>query len=155
MATFAALTGQEVDKKQLADSVNVLPALVSDNAMPLRESLVLIPRKPSHVAVRKGKWMYIPAQGSGGFTGKPPAHGAGGPAAVSFVGSENSDIENGKIKKAAPRAQLYDLEADLSQTTNLYHQNPEVVQQMEALLRTYRPTEATSTGGEKRKRGQR
>ena len=44
---------------------------------------------------------------------------------------------NGKIKKDAPPAQLYDLEADVNQTTNVYNQYPEVVQEMKALLATY------------------
>jgi hypothetical protein len=36
-----------------------------------------------------------------------------------FTGYTNSDIENGKIKKDAPPAQLYDLERDLKEMTNL------------------------------------
>lgn len=54
-----------------------------------------------------------------------------------LVGSSNSDIKNGKIKKGAPSAQLYDLEADVNQTTNVYNQYPEVVQQMAAELKAY------------------
>lgn len=138
LATFAALTEQNVEQKQLADSVNVLPALVSEPADPLRSTLVLIPRSEKNVSLRMGKWMYIPAQGAGGFKGEPGSHGAGGPACVSYVGSQNSDIKNGKIIKGAPPAQLYDLEADVSQTTNLYNQYPEVVEQMAAELKAYR-----------------
>ncbi|MGE9269828.1 MAG: sulfatase family protein [Verrucomicrobiales bacterium] len=141
LATFASLTGQRVPKVQLADSLNVLPALVANPKNPLRESLVLVPRSASHVSIRKGKWMYIPARGAGGFRGKPGTHGAGGAAAVSFIGSENSDIENGVVKKGAPPAQLYDLEADLGQTDNLYHEYPEVVAELEALLERSRRNE--------------
>ena len=84
--------------------------------------------------------MYIPTKGSGGFKGsKPNQHAWGGPAAVALVGGVNSDIENGKIKKDAPPAQLYDLENDLKQTTNLYREYPEVVKEMAALLESYRP----------------
>ncbi|MDF7825960.1 arylsulfatase [Pontiellaceae bacterium B12227] len=139
LATFAALTGQQVAEKQLADSINVLPALTGEPEAPLREELVLMPRQSSHVSIRKGKWVYIPAKGAGGFKGKPGTHGAGGPACASFVGSVNSDIENGKIKKGAPPAQLYDLKADVNQTRNLYNEFPEVVKEMQALLATYRP----------------
>ncbi|MEX2595259.1 MAG: hypothetical protein WD426_21030 [Anditalea sp.] len=46
----------------------------------------------------------------------------------------NSDIANGKIKQDAPPAQLYDLESDPTQMENLYHQNPEIVEQLNALL---------------------
>ncbi|MDF7806437.1 arylsulfatase [Pontiellaceae bacterium B12219] len=148
LATFAALTDQTVDAEQLADSINVLPALVGDPQMPLRETLALCPYRPTHLSIRSGKWVYIPAQASGGFTKGPGEHAAGGPKCVSFVGSVNSDIENGKIKKDAPPAQLYDLEADVNQTTNLYNQYPEVVQEMQALLAEYRPV---GKAGKKRK----
>jgi len=50
-----------------------------------------------------------------------------------------SEIESGKVKRNAPPAQLYDLEADLSQTTNLYRQHPEVVKELSALLATHVP----------------
>ena len=80
--------------------------------------------------------MYIGAQGSGGFTAaKRGAHAFGGPAAITYAGYQNSDIENGKIKADAPPAQLYDLDKDVNQTTNLYHQHPEVVKEMEELLK--------------------
>ena len=100
LATFMALTGQEVETLQGKDSVNMLPALVDDPDEPLRTELLLAPRKPRNLAIRKGKWMYIGAQGSGGFTGsKPSQHAWGGPPAAEFAGSVNSDIENGRIKK--------------------------------------------------------
>ena len=100
----------------------------------MRESLLLVPRRASHVSVRKGRWIYIPGRGSGGFNGKPGTHGAGGPQAASFVGSENSDFENGKIYKDAPKGQLYDLQEDINQTNNLHDILPEVVQEMRSLL---------------------
>lgn len=85
--------------------------------------------------------MYIPARGSGGFGGKKPGdHTFGGPPAASFVGSVNSDIEDGKIKKDAPPAQLYDLQADTNQTQNVHDAHPEVVKELSALLATYAPT---------------
>ena len=65
--TFAALTGQELAPEQLADSKNVLPALVSEPSEPLRDHLILSPRHETHISLRKGKWMYIPARSSGGF----------------------------------------------------------------------------------------
>ncbi len=139
MATMAALTGQSLEKDLLGDSVNVLPALMGEPTAPLRDHLVLAPRQPTHLSLRRGRWMYIGAQGSGGFTGGPGVHAAGGPKSVSHVGSENSDIIDGEIREDAPPAQLYDLEADLSQTTNLYRQFPEVVKEMEAILKSYRP----------------
>lgn len=140
LATFTALTGQDLDAVEDTDSVNVLPAFLENPAEPLRTELLLAPNKPANLAIRKGKWMYIGARGSGGFSGsKPNQHAWGGPPAVAFVGGENSDIENGKFKPGAPPAQLYDLENDVRQTQNLYNQYPEVVQEMKTLLNSYRP----------------
>ncbi|TWU54736.1 Arylsulfatase [Rubripirellula tenax] len=140
IATFAALTGMQLKNGHGRDSVNVLSALTGNPSKPLRDHIVLAPSRQSHLAVRKGKWMYIGAQGSGGFTAaKRGAHAFGGPAAITYAGYQNNDIENGKIKKDAPPAQLYDLVADVSQTTNLYNEYPEVVKEMQALLETYKP----------------
>lgn len=140
LATFAALTDQKLDKPQQADSVNMLPAFVDEPEQPIRDHLVLAPNKGTHLSVRKGKWMYIPARGSGGFGGRKPSdHTFAGPAAASFVGSVNSDIEFGKIKKDAPPAQLYDLEADVNQTKNVFNEHPEVVKELTSLLSRYKP----------------
>ena len=138
IATCAALTDSTLRPGQGRDSVNVLSALTGNPKKPLRDHIVLAPSKPTHLAVRKGKWMYIGAQGSGGFTAaKRGAHAFGGPAAISYAGYENSDIENGRIKPNAPPAQLYDLENDLKQTQNLYRQLPEVAKELKALLESY------------------
>ena len=138
LATFAAVTDQELTKTQQADSVNMLDAFVEDPKKMIRSELVLAPHKKSHLAIRKGKWVFIPKQGSGGFTGKKPGdHTFAGPAAASYVGSINSDIENGKIKKDSPPGQLYDLWSDRKQTRNLYREYPEVVEELSKLLRSY------------------
>jgi len=147
LASFAALTGQDISKAELANSVNILPALLGEPVSPLRDELVLAPHDPSNFSLRKGKWMYIPARGSGGFSGsKPGVHGFGGPAAATYTHHPNSDIENGKIKADAPPAQLYDLEKDVNQTVNLYNQYPEVVKEMEAILETYLPKKNRKAG---------
>jgi arylsulfatase A-like enzyme len=145
-ATFAALIGQTLSADDRKDSINMLPALVENPDQPLRTEMIVTPHDQSHMAVRKGKWMYIPAQGDGGFKGsKPSQHAWGGAAVTTLVNTPNSDIENGKIKKNAPRAQLYDLEADVNQTKNLYNEYPEVVQEMDAYLKSLRP-KAQSVG---------
>lgn len=139
LATFMAITGQDSKELEKTDSVNILPTLVGDPEESIRKELILAPRKEDHLALRQGNWMYIPAQGSGGFIGSKPNHHAwGGAPAVEFAGSINSDIENGKIKEDAPPAQLYDLEKDINQTTNVYNQYPEVVKEMETVLESYR-----------------
>ncbi|TWT58614.1 Arylsulfatase [Thalassoglobus neptunius] len=142
LATFAALTDQQLDSKQQADSVNMLPALLGETEETLRDHLILAPHKGTHLSVRKGKWIYIPNQGSGGFNGKKPGdHTFGGPPAVHFVGSVNSDIEDGKIRKDAPPAQLYNLEDDRSQTQNVINEHPELVEELRVLLSRYAPAQ--------------
>ena len=139
MATLATVSGAKVPEGQGVDSINVLPTFTGSPDKPIRETLVLQASKKTHLSVRKGKWMYIPAQGSGGFTAsKRGAHAFGGPAAISYAGRKNSDIENGKYKADAPQAQLYDLEKDLAQTTNLITKHPEIAKEMQALLQSYR-----------------
>lgn len=140
LATVASLTGVEVKDGEARDSVNVLSALTGNPQNPIRDHLVLAPSKVGNLAVRKGKWMYIGGRGSGGFGGtKRGTHVFAGPPAITYAGYSNSDIKNGKIKPDAPPAQLYDLENDLKQTTNLYNEYPEVVKEMAALLKTYQP----------------
>lgn len=138
LATLAALTGQELEKGQAQDSKNMLGAITGETNKQLRDVVLLAAQKKSHLSIRKGNWMYIGAQGGGGFTtGKPGAHAFGGPAAITFAGEKNSDIEDEKIKVGAPPAQLYDLKKDPSQTTNLYRKFPEKVKEMEDLLKSY------------------
>ena len=71
MATFAAIVGRELSEAERRDSINMLPALTGNPEKPLRTELVACPNKPSHMSLRKGKWMYIPARSDGGFTGYP------------------------------------------------------------------------------------
>ncbi|MEN8694018.1 MAG: sulfatase-like hydrolase/transferase [Akkermansiaceae bacterium] len=144
LATVAALTGQKLENPK--DSINMLPALTGNPDKPLREEMFITPHKASHMAYRNGKWMYIPTRNDGGFGGsKPGQHAWGGPAVTTLVNTPNSDIENGKIKKDAPPAQLYDLEADPNQTKNLYHEHPEIVAEMEATLNQVRPRQTFPT----------
>lgn len=131
LATFAALTGQTLAEGQARDSKDMLGAIMGTTDEQLRDEALLAPHKWSHLALRRGKWMFIGAQGAGGFTGrKHGAHAFGGPAAISYAGQKNSDIVDGKIKEDAPPAQLYDLEIDPNQTHNLYAKHPDVVATM-------------------------
>lgn len=137
LATLAALVGQSLKEDEGPDSYNMLPAFTGSPDVPIRDHLVISPAFKTHLSIRKGKWMYIPAQGEGGFTETEIGqHGFAGAAAHKLTGQVNSDVENGKIKADAPPAQLYDLEADLTQKKNVYNEHPEVVAQLKALLET-------------------
>lgn len=135
IATFAALSGGALGPLDGPDSINILPALTGTPDHPLRDHLVLAPVIEKNLAIRQGRWVYIGAQGGGGFWGtKPGATDLGGPAALKFTGQSNSDVAGGRIKPDAPEAQLYDLAADPGQHTNVIRQHPEVAAKLQALL---------------------
>jgi len=136
-ATLAAAAGREIKTGECPDSLNVLPALTGAPKEPIRRRAVLAPVRKTHLALRDERWLYIGARGGGGFAGKVGQHALGGPPAIQFAGEVNSDIENGKFKSDAPNEQLYDLQADPRQTTNVVRRNPEIAQRMKALLKRY------------------
>ncbi len=126
LATFASLTGARLNENDGPDSFNILPTLTGTPDNPLRDHAVLAPNKKSNLALREGRWVYIGAQGGGGFGGKNVGdHMLGGPAALRFTGQTHSDIANGKLKADAPKEQLYDLLSDPGQSTNVIREYPE------------------------------
>jgi len=133
LATFAALTGTKLCNDDAPDSLNVLPAWTGNPEHPVRDFAILAPHKPTHLTLRKDNWLYIPAQGGGGWTAQS-GHLLGGPAALQFTGEINSDIANGHIKPSAPPAQLYDLAVDPRQRTNVIRQHPELAAQLQTML---------------------
>ena len=145
LASLAALTERPLEKGEGPDSLNILPELTGTPGSPCRTDLVLCPRSQSHIALRKNQWLYISASGNGGFTGSTIGeHMLGGPAAHLLTHQVNSDIENGKIKESAPPAQLYNLKKDPSQQQNIYHEHPEVIKEMDALLTKYLQSSQTA-----------
>jgi arylsulfatase A-like enzyme len=104
LATFAALTGQALPDGAGPDSVNLLPALLSEApATPCRDQLVMQAGNPAGLAVRRGPWKLIPS---------PP-----GPAA-----------------KAGRSVELFNLADDLEERNNLAARYPEKVAELSALL---------------------
>ncbi|MGI8599823.1 MAG: sulfatase family protein [Chitinophagaceae bacterium] len=147
LATFAALTNQTLKNGVGPDSYNALPAIMGTPKDSIRDYLIISPFKKTHLAIRKGKWMYIPAQNSGGFPGTEiREHELGGAAAHILTRHVNSDIENGKVKTNAPPAQLYDLQKDPLQKQNLYNNFPQLAKQLESLLHEALSKEMTRTG---------
>ena len=138
LATLAAIVNRKLEADEGRDSYNMLPAFTGEPSEPVRDQLVISPFDQDNIALRMGKWIYIGAQGSGGFWGAEiGSHMLGGPAAHLLTQQVNSDIENGKLRIDAPPAQLYDLEADPTQKRNLYIEFPEVVEQMKTTLANY------------------
>lgn len=153
LATLAAIVKYPLKNNEATDSYNMLPALVGSPQNPIRKYLILSSESKQHLAIRKGKWMYIPAQGGGGSTQKEIGSiGLGGPAAFLFTKQVNSDIKNGKIKDNAPPAQLYDLDSYLAQKINLYNVRPDKVNELKALLEVFLESNQSGICGKKTKR---
>ncbi|BCX46956.1 hypothetical protein HAHE_08640 [Haloferula helveola] len=139
LATFAEITGRKLKEGEGPDSIGQLENLTGASPKPLRETLVISPNSPKHLGIRHRQWVYIPQRGSGGFQGrKPGEHLLAGPPGLAFAGRPNSDIVDGKYRADAPMAQLYNLEEDPAQSTNVIADHPEVVAELETILKRYR-----------------
>jgi arylsulfatase A-like enzyme len=112
MATAADLNGVQLPENAGEDSVSFLPALRGKQIQTTRNG-VIHHSIDGCFAYRQGKWKLCLARGSGGWTAP----------------NENQAKEEG-----APIAQLYDLENDPGETTNLYESNPETVGRLLKLL---------------------
>ncbi|MFT4541641.1 MAG: arylsulfatase A, partial [Planctomycetota bacterium] len=117
LSTLAELTSAPLPKENTRDGFSLLSALLDPDARTQRESLIL---KAGATAYRKGRWKLITHPGSGGFTRSPKA-------------------DEDSVK---PAGQLYDLEVDLAETSNLWNEHPEVVKQLHAELEREQSLEA-------------
>ncbi len=107
MATAAELTGADIPENAGEDSVSFLPALDGEKIESSRAG-VIHHSFSGHFAYRQGKWKLLLAKSSGGWT-EPVEEAMPADATV---------------------AQLYDMEADPGETTNLYESHPEVVERL-------------------------
>ena len=112
MATAAELVGFALPEDAGQDSVSILPALLGEDDVPLREATVHH-SVDGTFAIRMGKWKYIDGQG---------------PGSNQWDGPQEGD----------PPAQLYDLDADRHEDTNLHEEEPEIVAQLKTLLELYK-----------------
>jgi len=139
MPSLAQIIGHELPATASPDGVNMAEALTGDPAPQLRDHLISTPIRKGLLALRKGPWVYLSGQGSAGWNGKIGGHVNSGPRLIPFLGDSNSDVTNGMVRPDAPPAQLYNLQDDLSQTKNLYHEQPDLVQEMQSLLNDLAP----------------
>jgi len=129
MATCAEVIGHDLPDEAAEDSVSFLPVLHGETLeAPLHEAVVCHSIS-GHFALRSGKWKILYCQGSGGWSAPKEVVAA---------------------KQDLPEIQLYDLETDPKETTNVYQQHPEVVSDLTAILRRYVET-GRSTPGERQK----
>ena len=115
-ATVADLLDQEPPPSGCEDSFSILPALLGRPEESVRPG-VIHHSLSGHFAYRKGRWKLLLARGSAGWS---------------------SPTER-EVPDDAPRGQLYDLVADPGETTNLYAEEREVVdnllEELSALVR--------------------
>ena len=110
-ATASEITGEKAPEAA-EDSVSFLPALSGKPIVSTRKG-VIHHSVSGHFAYRQGKWKLLLARGSGGWS---------------------SPKERDPVSKAAPEAQLYDMEKDPSEQNNLYLTHPEIAEKLLADL---------------------
>ncbi len=128
MATLAEAGGGAVPAGASPDGHSELAALLDPTKSPLNRTEAILHGTRS-LALRQGSWLYIPHQGSGGKTAPEPEK----PWSLSYqvMKFHNSDVdERGQINPGAPKEQLYDLNKDVGQHTNLATRQPERLKAM-------------------------
>ncbi|MGE9269989.1 MAG: sulfatase-like hydrolase/transferase, partial [Verrucomicrobiales bacterium] len=114
-ATCAELLGKELPSDAAEDSESILAVFRGEEPKLSRKGIISH-SVSGHFSYREGKYKLILAYGSGGWM---------------------SPNEGAAKKRGLPKAQLYDLEADPGERSNLYETNPEVVERMLNQLTEY------------------
>ncbi len=121
MATLAAIVGASIPCGAGEDSYSMLPALLaSGDQRQIRPYLLQQGFGGSrYLAIRRGDWKYLDHEGSGG--NRYESHRL---------------LKKYQLPNTAPGApgQLYNLAADPGETTNLYFDHPEIVEQLKSIL---------------------
>jgi len=145
MATVASVVGVSLPNDAAEDSYDMLSVLLGqqEKDTPVRP-YTLIQSFRGQLHIRRGPWKYLDHQGSGGNNY-----------------DNNSDLKPYKLPELAPNApgQLYNLETDPGETTNLYYTYPDIVRELKSLLETSKrsgrsapPDRTASSSGIKRAR---
>ena len=118
LATCAALTGTKLPKDAAPDSFNILPVLLGKDAGPPVRPYTLHQTISLALALRQGPWKYLDHQGSGGNS------------------YDRGPLQALALPDTAPTApgQLYDLDTDPGERTNLYFEHPEITKKLKTLL---------------------
>ena len=109
LATFADITGTELGEGEGEDSFSILPSLLGEKPEGPIRPFTIHHSVNGTFAIRKGPWKLIESKGSGGW---------------SYKGGEDD-----------PEIQLYNLEEDPQEKTNLWEQHPEIVEELQGLLK--------------------
>jgi arylsulfatase A len=115
-ATIAEIIDHKIPANAAEDSFSLLPILTGTDAdAPLHEAIINHSIS-GHFAVRSGKWKLLFCRGSGGWS---------------------EPREPVAAKQKLPEIQLFDLEFDQKETTNLASKYPDVVKRLTAQLHRY------------------
>ncbi len=122
MATCAELTDFQLPRNAGEDSISLVPLFTNPDT-PVR-TWTLHQTISLALAIRKGQWKYLDHRGSGGNN---------------YTRRQLSPFALEETEPDAP-GQLYDLEKDPGETTNLYFRHPEIVAAMKNQLEEFRRT---------------
>ena len=122
MATCAAVVGTSLPENSAEDSYDILPVMLGTQGdRPVRK--YMLQQTPQLLlSIREGNWKYLDHQGSGGNN------------------YERGPLQPLQLKENDPEApgQLYNLEDDPGETSNLYSQRPEIVERLKARLEEFK-----------------
>ena len=113
LATLAELLETNLPADAGPDSISFLPALLGDSAHAAARNRLAMASGNGMMTMRSGAWKWVDGLGSGGFS-KP-----------------------GRVQPTAdqPPGQLYNLDTDLGETTNLAVDHPDIVARLQRELR--------------------
>jgi arylsulfatase A-like enzyme len=114
LVTCAAIVGRDIPAGAGEDSYNILPALLGQKSEGSIREATIHHSLNGTFAIRKGKWKFIDAKGSGGWS-----------------------LPEDEVAGDSPEGQLYDMVADPKEQNNLYEVHPGVVDELEDLLEKY------------------
>ena len=122
MATCAEITGTVLPNNAAEDSYNMLPVLLGTQGNTPVRRFMLEQTIFLEMSIRDGQWKYLDHQGSGGNN------------------YSRIKLKPYALEDTDPQApgQLYNLETDPSETTNLYSRYPEIVRGMKAQLEAFK-----------------
>jgi arylsulfatase A len=115
IASCADLSGEKIPEDAGEDSVSFIPALLSGGDAAPRVA-VIHHSIQGKFAIRKGDWKMALCPGSGGWA---------------------SPKDPQARKQGLPEVQLYNVKDDIAETNNLQAQNPEKVEELTKLLKSY------------------
>ena len=119
LATLAEIVGRPLPADAGEDSLSFLPALRMPGSVSERRAAMVVQSGNGSLAIRDGRWKLCLAPGSGGLSAPAPG---------------SSD------EQRLPPVQLFDLDADPAERTNLHDKHPDIVQRLTTVLETYRKT---------------